>query len=66
MVDIKSKREIELMKEACKLTFLTHEEIKKAIRPGISTLELDKLAENFIKSNGGIPAQKTPRGRRGW
>ncbi len=66
MVDIKSKREIELMKEACKLTFLTHEEIRKAIRPGISTMELDKLAEDFIRKNGGIPAQKNyPSGIKG-
>ena len=66
MVDIKSKREIELMKEACKLTFLTHEEIRKAIRPGISTMELDKLAEDFIRKNEGIPAQKNyPSGIKG-
>ena len=50
MVDIKSAREIELMKEACRITKLTHEELEKALRPGISTYELDKIAENFIKS----------------
>ena len=58
MVDIKSKREIELMKEACKVTALAHEAIKRAIKPGISTLELDKIAEKTIRENGGIPAQK--------
>ena len=51
MVDIKSQREIELMKEACKLAFLTHEEIKKHIKPGISTMQLDKIAEKFILDN---------------
>ena len=66
MVDIKSKREIDIMREACKLTYLTHEEIKKAIKPGISTMELDKIAEEFIRSNGGIPAQKNyPSGMKG-
>ena len=66
MVEIKSKREIELMKEACKLAALTHEEIRKAIKPGISTMQLDKIAEKFILSNGGIPAQKNyPSGMRG-
>lgn len=58
MITIKSKSEIELMKAACKLAAQVHEEIAKNIRPGISTYELDKIAENFIKSHGGIPAQK--------
>ncbi len=58
MIDIKSKREIELMKEACRLTALTHKEIEKAIKPGVSTLELDQIAEKVIRENGGIPAQK--------
>lgn len=66
MVDIKSKREIELMKEACRVTALTHKAIKEAIRPGITTLELDKIAEETIRANGGIPAQKGyPSGEKG-
>lgn len=58
MIDIKSKREIELMKEACRLTALTHKAIAEAIKPGVTTLELDKIAERVIRENGGIPAQK--------
>lgn len=58
MIDIKSKREIELMKEACRVTALTHKAIAEAIRPGITTLELDQIAEKVIRENGGIPAQK--------
>lgn len=58
MIDIKSKREIELMREACRITALAHKAIEEAIRPGISTLELDKIAEKVIRENGGIPAQK--------
>lgn len=58
MIDIKSNREIELMKEACKVTALAHKAIEQAIRPGISTLELDKIAEKVIRENGGVPAQK--------
>ncbi len=66
MVDIKSKREIELMKEACRVTALTHIAIKQAIRPGITTLELDKIAEKTIRENGAIPAQKGyPSGEKG-
>ena len=56
MIDIKSKREIELMREACRVTALVHKAIEEAIRPGISTLELDQIAEKVIRENGGIPA----------
>ncbi len=58
MVDIKSKREIEQMREACRVTALVHKEIEKAIKPGMTTLELDKIAEKVIRQNGGIPAEK--------
>ena len=58
MVTIKSKREIELMKEACRITGLVHKKIGEVIKPGMSTYELDKFAEQVIKENGGIPAQK--------
>ena len=58
MVEIKSKREIELMKEACKIAYLTQKKVEEAIKPGISTIELDRIAEEFIKSQNAIPAQK--------
>lgn len=66
MITIKSKKEIEQMKEACKVTALTYEYIGKIIKPGMSTLELDHLAEKFIKEHGGVSAQKGyPSGVRG-
>lgn len=66
MITIKSKKEIELMKEACKITALTYEMLEKNIKPGMSTYDLDQMAEKFIKSHGGIPAQKGyPSGVRG-
>lgn len=66
MIEIKSKREIELMKEACRVTALVHKKIEEAIRPGITTLELDRIAEKVIRENGGIPAQKGyPSGEKG-
>ncbi len=58
MISIKSEREIELMKEACKIAAQTQALVEKNIKPGISTYDLDKMAEEFIKSQGGIPAQK--------
>ena len=51
MIDIKSKREIELMREACRITALAHKAIEEAIKPGVSTLELDKIAEKVIREN---------------
>ncbi len=66
MITIKSKREIELMKEACKLTAQTYDYIESIIKPGMSTWELDHLAEVFIREHGGIPAEKGyPSGVRG-
>ena len=58
MIEIKSKREIELIKEACKIVALVHKAIEESIKPGITTAELDRIAEKIIKENGGIPAQK--------
>ena len=66
MVTIKSVHEIKLMKEACRITGLVYNEIEKVIKPGMSTMELDKFAEKLIKENGGIPAQKGyPSGIKG-
>lgn len=55
-VTIKSSREIEYMREAGKILSATLEEMEKAIRPGISTYEIDKIGEEFIKSKGCIPS----------
>lgn len=53
---MKSQREIELMREAGRILALTHEELKKIIRPGISTYEIDKCGEEVIRSYGCIPS----------
>ncbi|MEG2670242.1 MAG: type I methionyl aminopeptidase, partial [Oscillospiraceae bacterium] len=52
MVNIKSKSEIEKMKIAGRITYETLEMVQKAIRPGVTTYELDKVAEKYIKSRG--------------
>lgn len=62
MITIKSKNEIELMKKAGYLVSLTHKYLKPFIKPGITTKELDKLAEDFIKENGGVPSCKGYQG----
>ena len=53
---IKSQREIELMREAGRILALTHEEIKKALKPGITTYEIDRIGEEVIRSYGCIPS----------
>ena len=58
MVTIKSKKEIELMRKVCKIVALTYEELEKHIRPGISTYELDQIAEKTMRSLGATPAEK--------
>ena len=61
-VTIKSAREIELMRKAGKILAKTHEELAKAIRPGISTMEIDRLGEKIIRSYGCIPSFKNYNG----
>ena len=56
MISIKSDREISLMKEAGRLNFLTHEEIKKHLQVGVKTKELDKIAYDFITRHHAKPS----------
>lgn len=62
MIIIKNNREIELMKEAGKLVGETLNLVEKSIRPGISTLALDKICEEFIIRSGAIPSFKNYNG----
>ncbi|MBR4124411.1 MAG: type I methionyl aminopeptidase, partial [Clostridia bacterium] len=55
MIYLKTKREIELIKEACRITKGMLDIVEKNIRPGISTLELDQIAEDYCRSQGAIP-----------
>lgn len=52
----KSEEEIVLMKEAGRILGLTHELVRRAIKPGVSTYELDLLAREYIESEGCIPS----------
>src|ERR1700712_3168669 len=55
-IHYKSAEEIELIRLSSILLAKTHGEIAKVIGPGVTTIELDKLAETFIRDNGGIPS----------
>lgn len=56
MIYLKTDEEIELMREANQLVGKTLGEVAKHIVPGVSTLQLDKIAEEFIRDNGAVPA----------
>jgi len=58
MIYYKTEEEIDLIRESSLLVAKTHAEIAGLIKPGVSTLELDEIAEDFIRDNGGIPAFK--------
>ena len=58
MIFVKSGEEIELLRESNQLVGKTLGEMAKHIRPGISTLELDRIAEEFIRSHGAEPGFK--------
>ncbi len=56
MIYLKSDEEIELIRQSNLLVARTLAEVARVIRPGVTTLELDKIAETFIRDNGGEPA----------
>jgi len=58
MIYYKTEDEIELIRESSLLVAKTHAEVAKLIQPGITTLELDRVAEEFIRDHGGIPGFK--------
>ncbi|MBM7694379.1 methionyl aminopeptidase [Peribacillus deserti] len=65
MIICKTPRELEIMREAGRIVALTHQELKPHIQPGITTKELDQLAENFIRKHDAIPSFKGYNGFRG-
>ena len=58
MIHYKSKEEIELIRESCMLVSKTLAEVAKIISAGKSTLEVDRIAEEFIRDNGATPSFK--------
>lgn len=58
MIYIKTKKEIDYIRESCRIVAETLQLVKSSIKPGITTLELDRIAEDYIRSNNAIPAFK--------
>ncbi len=58
MISRKSEREIKAMHEAGKLLASCHKEIAKMIKPGITTMEIDRFVEEYLEKHGATPEQK--------
>ncbi|RYI25506.1 type I methionyl aminopeptidase [Bacillus infantis] len=65
MIICKTPREIEIMREAGRIVALTHQELQKHVAPGITTGELDTIADAFIRKHDAIPSFKGYNGFRG-
>ena len=63
---LKTEDEIELMRKANQLVGSTLAELGKHIRPGVTTLQLDKIAEEFILDHGAIPPLSAHRSMMWW
>ena len=58
MIILKTRREIEIMKKAGRLVAQSHELVRKHIKPGVTTKELDRLVDDFLRSQNAIPTFK--------
>lgn len=61
-ITIKSEREIELMRESCRLLSIVHKELEEFIKPGISTMDIDVMGDSIIRKLGCIPNFKNYHG----
>src|SRR5438552_3026283 len=62
MIILKSEREIGYMREAGQILATTLQEVRAAVEPGVSTMDLDRLAEKLIRQAGGKPSFKGYKG----
>ena len=61
-VSIKAEREIELMRESCRLLAKVHQELEHAIRPGMTTMDIDIMGDKMIRDMGCVPNFKNYNG----
>lgn len=62
MIVLKTVRELNIMKEACRISATALEIVGKAVEPGVTTAELDRIAEKYIRSEGAVPNFKNYNG----
>lgn len=65
MITVKSKKEIDLMRKCGEILALAHEKVREAVKPGVTTQDLDRIAEEFIRKSGAIPSFKNYEGLPG-
>ena len=56
MIFYKTEDEIQLMRESADILGRAHAEVAKAMKPGVKTIELDRIAEEFIRDSNGVPS----------
>ncbi|MFZ6014545.1 MAG: type I methionyl aminopeptidase [Bacteroidota bacterium] len=62
MVNLKTEEELVLIREGSQILGKAHGEVAKQIKPGVKTIKLDQIAEEFIRDHGGVPSFKNYRG----
>lgn len=62
MIHYKTREQVELIKESALILGKAHGEVAKHVKPGVKTNELDRIAEEFIRDNGGVPSFKNFNG----
>ncbi len=62
MIHYKTAQEIQIIKESAQILGKAHAEVAKAIRPGVKTRDLNKIADEYIQDNGGWPSFKNYHG----
>ena len=62
MIHIRTKQEIEIIRSSALMVSATLTEVAKFLKPGIKTISIDRMAETFIRDNGGIPSFKNYHG----
>ena len=58
MISIKNRNEIDMMRKAGEIVALAHKKVEEAVKPGVTTFEIDRIVEEFIKSKGATPSFK--------
>lgn len=62
MVHLKTDEDIQIIKESAQILGKAHGEVAKLVKPGVKTIELDRIAEEYIRDNGGVPSFKNYNG----
>src|SRR5687768_12780789 len=62
MVNLKTEEELAVIRESAQILGKAHGEVAKIVRPGVRTIELDKVAEQFIRDHGAVPSFKNYNG----